>query len=117
MHLGRRPEEPIDSVLQEFYQKLLACLKRPEVRRTAPYFDPANFAPRIKARALVAMGFIDELCPPTETWAAFNLIRGSKEALPLVDSPHNHLATPAEAAPWWKRSAEWLSALAHDSTP
>jgi hypothetical protein len=32
MHLGRRPEEPIDAVLQEFYQQLLACLRRPEVR-------------------------------------------------------------------------------------
>jgi hypothetical protein len=32
MHLRRRPEEPTDSILQEFYRKLLACLKRPEVR-------------------------------------------------------------------------------------
>ena len=27
-----RPEEPVDSVLQEFYRNLLACLERPEVR-------------------------------------------------------------------------------------
>ena len=33
MHLGRRPEEPGDSVLPEFYRNLLACLKRPEVRQ------------------------------------------------------------------------------------
>jgi glycosidase len=33
MHLGRRPEEPVDLVLQKFYRKLLACLKRPEVRQ------------------------------------------------------------------------------------
>ncbi len=33
MHLGRRPKEPVDPVLQEFYQNLLACLKRPEVRQ------------------------------------------------------------------------------------
>jgi hypothetical protein len=32
MHLGRRPGEPVDSGLEEFYQWLLACLKRPEVR-------------------------------------------------------------------------------------
>ena len=32
MHLGRRPEEPVSPVLQESYRKLLACLKRPEVR-------------------------------------------------------------------------------------
>ena len=32
MHLGRRPEETVDPVLQEFYQQLLGWLKRPEVR-------------------------------------------------------------------------------------
>jgi hypothetical protein len=32
MHQGRRLQEPIDPQLQEFYRKLLACLKRPEVR-------------------------------------------------------------------------------------
>jgi glycosidase len=32
MHLGRRPEEEIDQILEEFYGKLLACLNRPEVR-------------------------------------------------------------------------------------
>ena len=32
MHLGRRPGEPVDSGLEEFYQWLLACLERPEVR-------------------------------------------------------------------------------------
>ncbi len=33
MHLGRRPEEPVDPGLQEFYQQLLGWLKRPEVRQ------------------------------------------------------------------------------------
>jgi len=33
MHLGRRPEEPVDQVLREFYLKLLDCLKRHEVRQ------------------------------------------------------------------------------------
>jgi hypothetical protein len=32
MQLGRRPAEPVDPVLQEFYTKLLNCLRRPEVR-------------------------------------------------------------------------------------
>jgi len=30
MHLGRRPEEPVDDALREFYRRLLACLRRPE---------------------------------------------------------------------------------------
>ena len=33
MHLGRRPDEAIDPILQKFYRRLLACLKRPEVRQ------------------------------------------------------------------------------------
>lgn len=37
---------------------------RPEVRATARYFDTANFASRITARALVAMGFIDDVATP-----------------------------------------------------
>ena len=32
MQLGRRPDELVDPVLQEFYFKLLVCLKHPEVR-------------------------------------------------------------------------------------
>ena len=32
MHLGRRPEEPVDPSCRNFTGKLLACLKRPEVR-------------------------------------------------------------------------------------
>jgi|UniRef100_A0A7V6A2Q4 glycosidase len=33
MQLGRRPAEPVDPALQEFYDNLLNCLKRPEVRQ------------------------------------------------------------------------------------
>ncbi len=32
MHLGRRPAEPVDLPLREFYERLLAVLRRPEVR-------------------------------------------------------------------------------------
>jgi cephalosporin-C deacetylase len=89
----------------------------PEVRRTAPYFDVTNFAPRIRARAMVAMGFIDQTCPPAGIWATFNELRGPKEAVPMVDSPHNHTATPAEHAPWTRRSAEWLGILVRGGDP
>jgi cephalosporin-C deacetylase-like acetyl esterase len=92
-------------------------LSRADVRTTATYFDVANFAPRIAARSLVALGFIDETCPPAGVWAAFNLIRGLKEVVPMVDSPHNHMATPEEHLPWTRRSAEWLRTLVHGSDP
>jgi len=88
-----------------------------EVRRAAPYFDAANFAPRIRARSLVAMGFIDETCPPASVWATFNRIRAPKEAVPMVDSPHNHMATPEQQAPWTRRAAEWLGILVKGGDP
>ena len=97
---GRAPSYPVWDVV------------RPEVLETAAYFDPANFAPRIRARALVSMGFIDETSTPTSIWSVFNGIRGDKEVVPLVDSPHNHLATPAQREPFARRSAEWLRELA-----
>jgi len=92
-------------------------LSRPGVRAAAPYFDAANFAPRITARSLVAMGFIDETCPPASVWAVFNRIRGPKQAVPMPDSPHNHMATPIEQAPYTNRAAEWLGVLVKGGDP
>ena len=92
-------------------------VERPEVRRTAGYFDAVHFAPRIRARALVSMGFIDETTPPAGIWAAFNQVPGIKEVVPLVDSPHNHMATPEEVLPYTRRSAAWLAALARGGDP
>jgi cephalosporin-C deacetylase len=84
---------------------------RPEVLETAAYFDPANFAPRIRARTLVALGFIDETSPPCSVWAAYNAIPADKEVVPMVTAPHNHLSTPEEVEGWTRRSAEWLGQL------
>jgi cephalosporin-C deacetylase len=70
-----------------------------------------NFASRIRAPALVSMGFIDEVCPAVGIWTAFNQIPGVKEAVPMVDAHHNHLATAEKQAAYTRRSAEWLAAL------
>ncbi len=90
---------------------------RPEIHRAGVYFDANNFAPRIKVPSLVGMGFIDETCPPAGIWASFNEIQGRKEAVPMFDSPHNHMATPAEQAPITRRTTEWLDALVHGREP
>ena len=63
------------------------------------------------------MGFIDEVATPAGIWAVFNQIRGPKEAVPLVDSPHNNLATPAAQRPYTTRSAQWLDVLVHGGDP
>jgi cephalosporin-C deacetylase len=92
-------------------------VSRPEVLETARYFDSANFASRVTAPSLVSMGFIDELTTPAGIWAAFNRIRGPKEVVPLVDAPHNHLATARQQLPYTRRAAEWLAALARGVDP
>jgi cephalosporin-C deacetylase-like acetyl esterase len=86
--------------------------KNPEVAETARYVDVVNFAPRITAKALVAMGFVDTVCPPTGIWTAFNQIKGQKEAAPMIDSAHNHQATPEQQKPYTDRSAQWLRTIA-----
>ena len=83
----------------------------PKVLETAQYFDTVNCAARIKVPSLVAMGFIDTVTPPVGIWAAFNQIQAPKEAAPMIDSPHNHLATPEQSKPWNDASARWLGAL------
>jgi cephalosporin-C deacetylase-like acetyl esterase len=90
---------------------------RPAVLEAAAYFDPANFAPRIRARALVSVGFIDETSPPASIWAMFNTLQGQKEVVPMVTAPHNHLSTPTQVAAWERRSAAWLEALARGAPP
>jgi cephalosporin-C deacetylase-like acetyl esterase len=87
----------------------------PKIMKTALYFDPVNFASRIKATSLVAIGFVDTVTPPVGIWIAFNQIRAAKEAVPMVDSPHNHQATPAQQLPYTTRSAEWLNTLVRGS--
>jgi cephalosporin-C deacetylase-like acetyl esterase/lysophospholipase L1-like esterase len=84
----------------------------PEVLATSPYFDTVNCASRIKVPSLVSMGFIDVVTPPVGIFTAFNQLRGYKEAVPLMEAPHNHLATPEQQAPYEDRSREWLRTLA-----
>jgi cephalosporin-C deacetylase-like acetyl esterase len=88
----------------------------PRALRTAQYFDTVNCAPRIQAPTLIAMGFTDTTAPPVGIWTAFNQIPGPKEAVPMVDSPHNNFATPEQQRPFTERSEQWLQALRSGGT-
>jgi len=85
---------------------------QPEVMKTALYFDPINFASRIQAPVLAAMGFIDTVSPPAGIWAALNQIPVSKEAVPMIASEHNNF-TPQLEQNWNARSQEVLDTLLH----
>ncbi len=89
----------------------------PQVMRTALYFDTVNCAMHIHVPSLVAMGFVDTTAPPAGIWTAFNQIRAPKLAVPMIDSPHNNLATPEQQLPYTRRSAEWLGLLVRGYHP
>jgi lysophospholipase L1-like esterase len=89
----------------------------PQIMRTAQYFDTVNCAMRIKVPSLVSMGFVDTAAPPVGIWTAFNQIRAPKQAVPMIDSPHNNLATPGQQLPYTRRSAEWLGLLVQGYNP
>lgn len=82
----------------------------PEVMATAPYFDPVNFASRIKAPVLAAIGFIDTTSPPAGIWTLLNQIPGPKEAICMIDSDHNN-RTPEKQGAWTARSKQVLDIL------
>jgi cephalosporin-C deacetylase len=46
---------------------------------TLSYFDGVNFAPRARARALFSVGLMDEVCPPSTVYAAYNHWGGPRE--------------------------------------
>lgn len=50
-----------------------------DVFRTLSYFDGMNFAARAKAKALFSAGLMDEICPPSTVFAAYNHWAGEKD--------------------------------------
>ncbi len=63
----------------------------PKAMETALYFDPVNFASRIKAPVMAGMGFIDTVSPPAGVWTALNQVPGPTEPLPMLESEHDNL--------------------------
>lgn len=84
----------------------------PQVMRTALYFDTVNFAPRITAPTLMAMGFIDTTAPPVGIWTQLDEIPAPKEAVPMIESAHNNI-TPDKQDAWLTRSEEVLATIVH----
>ena len=45
------------------------------------YYDVVNFAPYVKAKTYLTWGFNDNTCPPTTSYAVWNLLQCEKESL------------------------------------
>jgi cephalosporin-C deacetylase-like acetyl esterase len=81
----------------------------PQILQVSRYFDGMNFATRTKAEAIVSVGFIDTVCPPTSVYAAYNNLAGKKQMItkPLMA----HRVTPDIVEAFNK--ALWAHVKAH----
>lgn len=56
-------------------------MNTPEKLKTMAYYDVVNFASNIKAETFLTWGFNDNTCPPTTSYAVYNILKCPKEAL------------------------------------
>jgi cephalosporin-C deacetylase len=77
----RRATEMVDT--NPYHEISRFCQRHREkietVFQTLGYFDGMNFAVRAKARALFSAGLMDEICPPSTVFAAYNHYAGGKD--------------------------------------
>jgi cephalosporin-C deacetylase-like acetyl esterase len=59
-----------------------------EVRETGKYYDPVNFARKIRCPVLIGVAMHDDLAPPASVLAAANVIRAPKEVVILPRAGH-----------------------------
>jgi cephalosporin-C deacetylase len=74
------------------YQEIVAFChthrdKIETVFETLSYFDGLNFATRARAHALFSTALMDEVCPPSTVFAAYNYYAGPKD---IKVWPYNH---------------------------
>lgn len=64
----------------------------PTILQAARYVDAVNFASRCKAEAIMSVGFVDAVCPPSSCYAAYNALKGTKS---VINEPLMGHAAPA----------------------
>ena len=81
------------------YEELRAWFRRfdprhdreSEIFTQLGYIDNQHLAPRIRAEVLMAVGFMDEICPPSTQFAAYNKISAPKSLVTYPDYGHEGL--------------------------
>jgi cephalosporin-C deacetylase len=90
VHNGTRPDEPAGGLRATEisdahpYQELAIFCARNRDRveqlfRTLEYFDGVNTAARATAPSLYSVALMDEICPPSTAFAAYNHYAGPKQ--------------------------------------
>jgi cephalosporin-C deacetylase len=68
---------------------------------TTTYYDSVNFAKRIKVPGYYNWGYNDETCPPTSTYAAYNVITAPKTLGLTLELGHSYTAEQSAAIYGW----------------
>ena len=63
----------------------------PKILEASRYVDAVNFASRSHAEAIMSVGFIDSVCPPSSCYAAYNVLQGKKK---IINEPLMGHAAP-----------------------
>lgn len=63
----------------------------PKALEASRYVDAVNFASRCRAQAIISVGFIDAVCPPSSCYAAYNALQGNKT---IINEPLMGHAAP-----------------------
>jgi cephalosporin-C deacetylase len=70
------------------------------------YIDVQYLAPRIEADVMMAVGLMDEICPPSTQFAAYNKITAPKQLVTYPDFGHEPLPG------WWDRVVQFMQGMA-----
>ena len=68
---------------------------------TTTYYDTVNFARRLKVPGYYTWGYNDDVCPPTSTYAAYNIITAPKELGLTLELSHSYTPEQGEAINDW----------------
>ena len=68
---------------------------------TTGYYDAVNFARRLKVPGFYNWGYNDEVCPPTSTYAAYNVISAPKELAVTLELAHSYTLEQYDAITAW----------------
>lgn len=68
---------------------------------TTTYYDTVNFARRLKVPGYYNWGYNDEACPPTSTFAAYNVITAPKHLDVMLELGHSYPVEQQDATTAW----------------
>jgi cephalosporin-C deacetylase len=78
--------------LREYFRKFDPMHRRKnEVFTRLGYIDAQHLAPRIQAEVLMGVGLMDQICPPSTQFAAYNKIKSEKSLAIYPDFGHETL--------------------------